>query len=645
MDQDERTRRIEDWAAGRDAPLRRASPGSNERRAARKGVAKRRKAERRGRRIVAIAAVFLVGAGALLLALRLTRTGVLPGVHVAGVDVGTMSRSELEDRLAELGEDISDVPIVLKREGGGAPARSFNSDGAATGFGLDIDRTGIAAFERGRQLNPLAALADQLRAVFVDTDVEAYLSADERKLAEWIAVATDALSDPAQEGDLAFSGIDVEPVYPEPGVGVDEGAVRAAAQTALLGGEREPIILRAIPLLPLTDNSDVDAVAETALFALSAPVTLTHGDIQLTIPPEELAKLLDVEVQGTDDATLALIVNPRRLSAALGDSLADLETQPVDATFSVSGGEVTVVPSQPGFVFDPKRTAAQIVKLATGKGDRTAELDGKKVQPEFTTKQAKALGVTEQVSTFTTYHSCCEPRVENIHLAADIIDGSIVAPGETFSLNEAIGKRTAERGFVGAPAISDGEFVEEIGGGISQLATTTFNAIFFGGYDFLEYKAHSYYISRYPVGREATISTPSPDLEFLNDSDHGIFIDTYHTDTSITVSFYGTQDIDVTTTTGARENVAKPEVECEVNKDLGKDEEVVVQEGLEGFDIVVDRILTPPDGDEVVEPFSTHYLSMPRIVQRQSCREDGKRGGRGEDGGGNNDPGDGGGNS
>ncbi len=575
----------------------------------------------------------VLAAGLLLLVLRVTRTGVLPGVHVAGVDVGAMSEAELEERLADLDKEMSTVSIELSREGGGS--RTFSSKGGSTGIEIDIARTVDAALERGRQMNPLAALVDQLRSFLVDTTLEPSLATDEQKLSQWVADALEGLSDPATEGRLSITGLEVEPVYPEPGVGVDERDLRDAARSALLHRREGPIELEAIPLAPLTDEGDVDAVVTVARFALSAPVTLTRGDIELVIEPEELAGLLDVEVQGTDDPTLELIVSPRRLRSSFEESFADLETPPVDATFSVSDGDVVVVPSQPGFVFEQERVAAQIIKLATKNGDRTAELNGKKAQPEFTTKDAEALDVTEQVSTFTTYHNCCEPRVENIHRAADIIDGSIVAPGETFSLNEAIGPRTSEKGFVGAPAISDGEFVEEIGGGISQLATTTFNAIFFGGYDFLEYKAHSYYISRYPVGREATISTPSPDLEFLNDSDSGIFIDTSYSDTSITVSFYGTQDVDVETTTGERANIIKPETECEVNKELGEDEEVVVHEGLEGFDIVVERILTGPGGEEVTEQFSTHYQAMPKTVQRRSCKEepqeDGPKGG-GNDG-------------
>lgn len=560
----------------------------------------------------------------ILVLLRTTRNGVLPGTHVAGVDVGTLSETELEQRLHELNEEIAATDVTLRRTGGGAPPRTFRADGGDAGFRIDVVQTASVVLERGRQMNPLAALTDHVRAFFVSTQIDVVPEIDETRWDEWIRAAGESLSDAPREGAVRFQALEVVPVYPEPGIGVDLDGLGLVAREAMLARDEEAVELPAVTLAPRTDRADVDALIEVAERAISGPVMLTRGDLGLMIEPQLLTRLLDVEVVEGDDPGLTLVVDPRRLRANLDERFAELETEPVDATFSVSGGEVVVVPSQSGFAYTPQRAARQIMDLAVSEGDRRAPLRGEKVKPSFTTKDARSLHVTEQVSSFTTYHSCCEPRVENIHRAADIIDGTIVEPGQVFSLNEAIGPRTIETGFLAAPAISEGEFVQEVGGGISQLATTTFNTIFFGGYDLLEYKAHSYYISRYPVGREATISTPAPDLEFLNDSESGIFIDTSYTDTSITVSFYGTQEIEVESATGERRNITPPEEECRVNKALEDGEEVVVQEGLEGFDIVVDRILTFPDGEERIEHFSTHYLALPRIVERNSCRSEKK---------------------
>jgi vancomycin resistance protein YoaR len=135
--------------------------------------------------------------------------------------------------------------------------------------------------------------------------------------------------------------------------------------------------------------------------------------------------------------------------------------------------------------------------------------------------------------------------VANIHRIADLVNGVLIRPGETFSVNAFVGPRTADKGFVSDATIQDGEFVDEIGGGVSQFATTMFNAAFFGGYDIPEHKPHSQYISRYPAGREATLDYPEVDLKIRNNSPHGLLVATSYTGTTVTVSFYGTPWVQV----------------------------------------------------------------------------------------------------
>jgi hypothetical protein len=143
------------------------------------------------------------------------------------------------------------------------------------------------------------------------------------------------------------------------------------------------------------------------------------------------------------------------------------------------------------------------------------------------------------IGEFTTYHACCESRVTNIDLIADAVDGAEVAPGETWSLNEHVGQRTVEKGYVPAGAILGGEMVSEVGGGTSQFATTLYNAIFFAGLEDVFHQPHSIYFARYPLGREATLGWALPDVVFRNDADHPVTIDTSYTGTSITVQLIG----------------------------------------------------------------------------------------------------------
>jgi vancomycin resistance protein YoaR len=177
--------------------------------------------------------------------------------------------------------------------------------------------------------------------------------------------------------------------------------------------------------------------------------------------------------------------------------------------------------------------------LRSGAGT-PVDLPLKAVEPERTLAEAQALGVSAPIGSFTTNYAAGQSRVTNIHRIADLVRGVVIEPGQTFSVNGHVGARTAGKGFALGGFINQGVLEEAIGGGVSQFATTLFNAAFFGGLDFEEYQSHSLYISRYPYGREATLSFPKPDLILKNSTPYGVLVWTSYTDSSVTVTLYST---------------------------------------------------------------------------------------------------------
>jgi vancomycin resistance protein YoaR len=227
--------------------------------------------------------------------------------------------------------------------------------------------------------------------------------------------------------------------------------------------------------------------------------------------------------------------------ADLGDLLKDAGTAPADARFTIEGGRPVILAGVDG-TGCCDRDAITTLLRAVEDGERgTVRLPLKTVEPEQTTVDLEKLGVVEEVGSFTTRHKCCENRVQNIHRIADLVRGVVISPGETFSVNQHVGKRTTEKGFVVDHVIENGSFSEAVGGGISQFATTTFNAAFFAGLDLKEYQSHSIYISRYPFGREATLSYPKPDLVIGNSTPYGVLVWPTYTETSLTVTLYSTR--------------------------------------------------------------------------------------------------------
>ena len=232
------------------------------------------------------------------------------------------------------------------------------------------------------------------------------------------------------------------------------------------------------------------------------------------------------------------------------------------------------------------------------------------VQPKLTTDKANTLGIKEVVGTFTTHYPYAAYRLQNIHRAADLINGKTLLPGEIFSLNQTVGERTAANGFAIGFIINNGKFEKDFGGGTSQVATTTFNAAFFAGLKIIEHKAHSLYISRYPAGREATVAWPDLDLKFQNDSGHAVVIITSYTSSTVTVTIWGTKIYDIESESGPRYH------ETGFATQYDPTPTCLPEGGVDGFDIDVTRVFK--QGGVVVkrEPFHTHYAPTPQIYCR-----------------------------
>jgi vancomycin resistance protein YoaR len=577
-----------------------------------------------GHREVRVAGIVLIGVLSVvvltLIGFRMGRQGVLPNVEVGGVAVGGMDEAMLRRTIQDLAASRADDPVTVVRSAvGSVPARKVSAVPEAMGFSVDVDATVRSVLGFGRQINPFSALTDQVRATFGTVRLPVVQRVDAARFEAWVGRTAKALATPPDEGDLTFDGTTVIPVPARAGAGVEAAELRQELPRALSELDTDTVTLVGSSLPPTSTPADLEALKRQAEQVLSGTIRLTRGSKAIVLTPAETARVLIVEPVASGSRTiLRLAADPARLAEVAAKDVPKVESDPVDAQFRVSGSKVKVVASKKGFRFHPNLAAAQIVAVGMS-ADRRAALDGDRVDADLTTEEARALHITKRVSSFTTYHPCCQPRVQNIHTIADAVSGTIVLPHERYSLNEAIGERTPQKGYVEAPGITDGKFVDQLGGGISQFTTTLYNAIFFGGYHFEAYKAHSYYFTRYPVGREATLSWPTPDLAFTNDSDAGILMVATYTDTSVTVTFYGRQPVRVETTTGDPYNYTDPPTECEENPDLAKGASERTQEGSQGFDILVTRTLRYPDGTSKTEKYFTHYKAEPIIYEQRSC--------------------------
>jgi vancomycin resistance protein YoaR len=485
-----------------------------------------------------------IGAGLLVVILgafgisRAVAAGrIIGSVKVDGLEIGGLTAGEANSALVDLENTLAGDPAMFSVEG-----TSLELEPITVGFDLDEEAMIDVAMRMGRT----GSLPEQfwwwLTHLFRPGELNTIASLDSSAL-ETVLSAWDveAVGDPPFHGGVVVEGTTPAAAYPRAGHQIDRTAAPSLILDEVRRRDRSIMTLPVVAVHPRLTNEDIDQGVEEAQLILAGPVTLSNAERekQVRFSVADIAGALRSQIRGDE---IVFRLDPDSVEAVLEPLKAELEDEPVDARLEVEGDFVTVVPGRRGTVINPDVTAQNLL-LAASSAARvgTFPID-ESADPEITTEDLEELGIQHKVSQFTTYHACCQNRVSNIHLIADKVSGVIVQPGATFSLNETVGERTSELGYLEDGAIVGGRLEPEIGGGVSQFATTFYNAVFWGGYEDISHKPHSFYFSRYPLGIEATISWPGPDVQFLNNTENAILIQTSYSNTSITVSLFSNND-------------------------------------------------------------------------------------------------------
>jgi vancomycin resistance protein YoaR len=555
------------------------------------------------------------------------------GVRVGGVALSGLTRAAAADRLRAAARTLQASPLTLE-----AGAASLRLPRSRAGVELDVEASVAAAMAVGRggpfDLHRLTGWFRHVdlpwKARVVTARLDRQLAALDRRVGSEVREPTLRIGGrslvpgaaagpgPAAGSSVAGPGagaVAVELVAGRPGRAIDRAGAAAAllaAAAAPAGTQvRLPIGERAPDVTPQV----AQAAADRATALLQAPVEVTAGGGSADLRPADLAPLVRTQVTA---GQLRVGLDPAGLDRLLRRQARFAYTEPRDARFQPTGSSVRILPSVAGLEVIPRKAAAAVLAAGTGGAGRSAALPTTVTQPELTTKEAKALGIKEVMSTYTTTFNAGDvPRVHNISLIAAAVQGSLVRPGQVFSMNAATGQRTAAKGYRTAHVIQNGEIVDGLGGGVCQAGTTMFNTVFFAGLPVTERRNHSLHISHYPMGRDATLDWPSTDLKFRNDSPYGIYITSRATPSTLTFTFWSTsRGFKVTASTSAASNFRAPPTRYEDDPTLPKGKEVVEEAGSSGFDVTVSRTVTK--GGTVVrrDSFVSHYSPWVRVVRR-----------------------------
>ncbi|MFR9750475.1 VanW family protein [Nocardia sp. 004] len=516
-------------------------------------------------------------AGLAYLTDLLMSSGQVPrGTVVAGIDIGGMHTAAADARLrAELGPRAT-TPLAVTigdEQSGIVPSAA----------GLAVDWPATWSRIGDQPLNPITRLTSLMRT----HSVPVASTVDEAALTRAFT-ALQVHDRPSVAGNIVFRGAEPIAVQPVPGRILDVPAARTVLLDNWYFGR--PLVLpeTAAPMTVRPEAVD-QAMRTIAEPAVRAPIGFAGKEIEgkevtATLEPAQIAQVLSFEPDG--HGGLAPVFDQEIATGLLAPQLAESEVEPKDATFELSGRTARLVPARAGDKIDWLKTLEQLPALITAPGERLGQAVYEKIEPELTTEAAQALNITEVMGKFTT-SGFSGPSGINIRTIAEQVNGAIIEPGETFSLNDFTGPRGIAEGYVESGIIDHGRPSTAVGGGISQFATTLYNAAYFAGLEDAGHTEHSYYISRYPEAREATVFDGVIDLRFRNNTPNGVYIEASASASDVTVRLWGVKTVDVESITGERTKPTEP-----TTVELPEGEDCIATEGAPGFTVSDTRVIT-----------------------------------------------------
>lgn len=447
-------------------------------------------------------------------------------------DLGGLTPMAARDKVDQLGSQVLQMPVLID-----ISDPPLQSTAGELGLRLDIDRTveTVLAARRGGSsfLAPFRwgiSLFDSVAApVHLLLDNEQALQAAGR-----LATVTDT---PAGAPSLVLAGNGrLEAVEGAPGQRLDTSQLIRRLETVQPGsGDATILIGDVLTTVPsATGGPALTSVVDQLNAKTILPLEVRVEGAKRSFTPDVVRSWIRLVTRL--DGTVTPGIDAEGAQRTIEEAFDDLDVEPDFAQLAIVDGKPTLGAGTPGRCCAP---VGRPVLSAIVDGMPTVDLESVRGEDDYLPN----LGFGDLVGQFTTPHPPNQPRVTNIQRMADMVRGAIIEPGATFSINDHVGKRTIAKGFVEDAVIYDGVLTTDVGGGVSQFATTIFNAAFFAGLDFGEYQAHSLHFDRYPRGREATVSFPHPDLEIINTTVHPVLIWTEYTDTSITVQMFSTKHL------------------------------------------------------------------------------------------------------
>jgi len=545
-------------------------------------------------------AVLIIVIGAYVLGAWALSDRVPRGTTVAGVTIGGMAAPDAKTALNEALASATEGPLAVTVE-----SIESSLDPQEAGLEFDVDATVDPLV--GFTLSP----ARMWNHLIGSGAVSPVTEVDQDKLSRALFVLSEDFHVEPVDATLEFVDAKPETTPAEAGVDLDtEKSVEVITSSWLTGAS--PLELPSRSVAPVINDAEVErALNDEAKPLVSGPISVAVDDARKDLKPELLAASARFSVQGT---SLKLGIDGEVLAEYLREEIPKIEKAPKDAKIELADNGPKITPDKPGTKIDIEQLSSDVIAAAR-EDVRTVTLQFEETAADLTKEDVEDLGIKERVSEFSTPITNEAVRTNNLKVGAKSINGIIVLPGETFSLIDALEPISEEKGYGAAGMIVNGVLKDRLGGGLSQVSTTVYNAAFFAGMEDVEHKPHSQYFSRYPEGREATIAIPSVDMKFRNDSDHGIMIESWVGDGQFNVVFWGTKEWDIKSDISPRRDVVPAKVITSTDPDCYS-----YGAGSPGFAVTVKRLFYKDD--ELVKSESQSWRYSPQNGVRCEKKSD-----------------------
>ncbi|WP_022870021.1 VanW family protein [Yaniella halotolerans] len=563
------------------------------------------KAKRKRRRWPWVVVVLLLLLGIGYVGVAFATENDLPAtLTVEGVDVSGKTVDEaapvIEEELAARAEREL-VVSAADAEASIVPAEA--------GYSYDVDAT----------LNDLTELTfdpvELWGRIFGEAHVDVATSVDEAAAEDAVAGLAEQLTYDPTEGSVVYEGESMDYSEPINGFTVDSEQLSNDLSANWLGSETE-MEAPGEAVAPNVSQEQWDTfVADTAQPLVDDIYTVTADDATAQLTPAQLGEAAEVRVEeGEDGDAPVLSLDGDTLTDALAQNSDEFESTNQDASIELTGSAGSaspeVIPGSSGRGVDGEQVVDEILADLNGEQTRSVSVELHEVEPEITTEEAEAWDVNHVVAEYATpYPASDGPRTANLEIGAQRVNGTVVMPGDEFNLNALLAPITAANGYHSSGVVESGVTTEALGGGLSQIATMSYNAGFLGGMDIVEHKPHSRWFDRYPQGRESTYWEGQINVRWANDTDAPVIVEMWLDGSQVHTRLWGSDYYDIATSTSEPYNfTASPTIRS-------TDEECISESGGDrGFTVDVNRTKTPPSGEAVQESWSWAYSGWPTVI-------------------------------